>query len=228
VLAWQPGLEGGNAIADIISGKVNPSGRLATTFAMDYKDEPTANNFPGAPENKPTQVTYDEGIYVGYRYFDTYKVKPAYEFGYGLSYTKFKLSDISANKPDARGNVSVKVTVTNTGDAAGKEVVELYLSAPSQKENKPEQELKAFAKTHLLAPGQSQFLVFTLHAGDLASFYTDKSAWIADAGEYKVHVGTSSRNIEKTVSFNLSKDIVTEKTGTALTPQVPIDEWKGK
>lgn len=228
VLAWQPGLEGGNAIADIISGKVNPSGRLATTFAMDYKDEPTAKNFPGTPENKPTQVTYDEGIYVGYRYFDTYKVKPAYEFGYGLSYTKFKLSDISANKPDARGNVSVKVTVTNTGDAAGKEVVELYLSAPSQKENKPEQELKAFAKTHLLAPGQSQFLVFTLHAGDLASFYTDKSAWIADAGEYKVHVGTSSRNIEKTVSFNLSKDIVTEKTGTALTPQVPIDEWKGK
>lgn len=228
VLAWQPGLEGGNAIADIISGKVNPSGRLATTFAMDYKDEPTAKNFPGTPENKPTQVTYDEGIYVGYRYFDTYKVKPAYEFGYGLSYTKFKLSDISANKPDARGNVSVKVTVTNTGDVAGKEVVELYVSAPSQKENKPEQELKAFAKTHLLAPGQSQFLVFVLHASDLASFYTDKSAWIADAGEYKVHVGTSSRNIEKTVSFNLSKDIVTEKTGTALTPQVPIDEWKGK
>jgi beta-glucosidase len=228
VLAWQPGLEGGNAIADIISGKVNPSGRLATTFAMDYKDEPTAKNFPGTPENKPTKVTYDEGIYVGYRYFDTYKVKPAYEFGYGLSYTKFKLSDISANKPDARGNVSIKVTVTNTGDAAGKEVVQLYVSAPAQNENKPEQELKAFAKTHLLAPGQSQFLVFTLHAGDLASFYTDKSAWIADAGEYKVHVGTSSRNLEKTVSFNLPNDIITEKTGTALTPQVTIDEWKGK
>ncbi|MES2110127.1 MAG: glycoside hydrolase family 3 C-terminal domain-containing protein [Bacteroidota bacterium] len=228
VLAWQPGLEGGNAISDIISGRVNPSGRLATTFAMDYKDEPTAKNFPGTPEDKPTQVTYDEGIYVGYRYFDSYKVKPAYEFGYGLSYTKFKLSDISANKPDMHGNVSVKVTVTNTGDAAGKEVVQLYVSAPAQKENKPEQELKAFAKTHVLAPGQSQFLVFTLRAGDLASFYTDKSAWIADAGEYKVHVGTSSRNIEKTVSFNLLKDIITEKTSTALTPQVTIDEWKGK
>lgn len=228
VLAWQPGLEGGNAVADVVSGKVNPSGRLATTFAMDYKDEPTAKNFPGTPEAKPEQVTYQEGIYVGYRYFDSYKIKPAYEFGYGLSYTKFKLKDIAVSAPDFRGNVSVKVTVTNSGDVAGKEVVQLYVSAPAQKEDKPEQELKAFAKTHLLAPGQSQFLVFTLHASDLASFYTDKSAWVADAGEYKVHVGTSSRNIEKTVSFNLSKDIITEKTGTALTPTAPINEWQKK
>jgi beta-glucosidase len=106
--------------------------------------------------------------------------------------------------------------------------VQLYVSAPAQKENKPEQELKAFAKTHLLAPGQSQFLVFTLHASDLASFYTDKSAWVADAGEYKVHIGTSSRNIEKTVSFNLAKDMVTETTATALTPTAPINEWQNK
>jgi beta-glucosidase len=118
--------------------------------------------------------------------------------------------------------------VTNTGDVAGKEVVQLYLSAPAKNIDKPEQELKAFAKTDLLAPGQSQFLVFTLHAGDLASFYTGKSAWIADAGEYKVKVGTSSRNIEKTVSFTLAKPIVTEKTNTSLTPVAPIKEWKGK
>ncbi|MDB5087708.1 MAG: glycosyl hydrolase, partial [Mucilaginibacter sp.] len=165
---------------------------------------------------------------IGYRYFDTYKVKPAYEFGYGLSYTKFKMSDIAVSTPDIKGNVSVKVTVTNTGDVAGKEVVQLYVSAPAKDMDKPEQELKAFAKTGLLAPDASQFLVFKLHAGDLASFYTNRSEWIADAGAYKVKVGTSSRNIEKTVSFKLAKAIVTEKTNKSLTPQVAIGEWKGK
>jgi beta-glucosidase len=228
LLAWQPGLEGGNAIADVLTGKVNPSGRLATTFAMDYKDEPTAKNFPGTPEKKPEQVTYEEGIYVGYRYFDSYKVKPAYEFGYGLSYTKFKFSDIKVSAPDFKGKITVKVTVANTGDVAGKEVVQLYVSAPAKSIDKPEQELKAFAKTGLLAPGQSQFMVFTLNASDLASFYTKRSAWIADAGEYKVKIGSSSRNIEKTVSFKLAKEIITERTGTALTPQATINEWKHK
>jgi beta-glucosidase len=228
LLAWQPGLEGGNAVADILTGKVNPSGRLATTFAMDYKDEPSAKNFPGTPEKKPEQVTYQEGIYVGYRYFDSYKVKPAYEFGYGLSYTKFKFSDVGVSAPDFKGKVTVKVTITNTGDVAGKEVVQVYISAPTKNIDKPEQELKAFAKTGLLAPKQSQFLVFTLHASNLASFYTNRSAWIADAGEYKVKVGSSSRNIEKTVSFKLAKDIVTEKTNKALTPVATISEWKNK
>lgn len=226
LLAWQPGLEGGNAMADVLSGKVNPSGRLATTFAMDYKDEPTAKNFPGTPEKKPEQVTYDEGIYVGYRYFDAFKVKPAYEFGYGLSYTKFKFGDVKVSSPDFKGSISIKVTITNTGDMAGKEVVQLYLSAPKKSMYKPEDELKAFAKTNLLAPGQSQFMVFTLHADDLASFYTGRAAWIADAGEYKVKIGSSSREIEKTVSFKLANAIVTEKTNTALTPHVTINELK--
>ena len=107
-------------------------------------------------------------------------------------------------------------------------MVQLYLSAPTQTIDKPEQELKAFAKTGLLAPGQSQFIVFTLKAGDLASFYTDKSAWVADAGEYKVKIGSSSRAIAKTVSFKLAKDIVTEKTHKSLTPQVAIDEMINK
>jgi len=240
LLAWQPGLEAGNAIADVLSGKIDPSGRLATTFAMDYKDEPSAKNFPGKefplPEGqkpnmmmgKPSEVTYEEGIYVGYRYFDAFKVKPAYEFGYGLSYTKFKLSDIKVSSPTFKGSITVKVSVKNTGNVAGKEVVQLYLSAPTQNIDKPEDELKAFAKTGLLAPGQSQFMVFTLHPSDLASFYTGKSEWIADAGEYKVKVGISSRNIEKTVSFTLAKPIITERTHTALTPQVSIDELKNK
>ncbi|WP_428327603.1 glycoside hydrolase family 3 C-terminal domain-containing protein [Mucilaginibacter sp.] len=228
LLAWQPGLEAGNAIADLISGKVNPSGRLATTFAMSYADEPTGKNFPGVPEKKPDHVIYEEGIYVGYRYFDAFKVKPAYEFGYGLSYTKFKFSDVKVSSPDFKGNISIKVTVTNTGDVAGKEVVQLYLAAPVKTIEKPEDELKAFAKTGLLAPGESQFMVFTLHASDLASFYTDKSAWIADAGEYKVKIGSSSRNIEKTVSFNLAKTMVTEKVHKALVPQQAINELKNK
>jgi beta-glucosidase len=228
LLAWQPGLEAGNAIADVLSGKVDPSGKLATTFAMDYKDEPSSKNFPGTPADKPEQVTYEEGVYVGYRYFDAFKVKPAYEFGYGLSYTKFKFSDVKVSSPTFNGSITVKVTVKNTGKVAGKEVVQLYLSAPAQNIDKPEDELKAFAKTGLLAPGQSQFLVFTLHPADLASFYTDKSEWIADAGEYKVKIGSSSRNIEKTVSFTLAKDLVTEKTHNALTPIQPINELKNK
>jgi beta-glucosidase len=177
---------------------------------------------------RPSEVTYEEGIYVGYRYYDSFKIKPAYEFGYGLSYTTFKISDVKASSKDFKGSITVKVTVKNTGKVAGKEVVQLYLSAPAQNIDKPEQELKAFAKTGLLAPGQSQFLVFTLHAADLASFYTDKSAWIADAGEYKINVGSSSRDIAKTVSFTLAKPIVTEKVHPALTPEVAIDELKSK
>ncbi|HWZ15660.1 MAG TPA: glycoside hydrolase family 3 C-terminal domain-containing protein [Mucilaginibacter sp.] len=228
LLAWQPGLEAGNAIADILSGKVNPSGKLATTFAMDYKDEPSAKNFPGTPEKKPEQVIYEEGIYVGYRYFDSFKIKPAYEFGYGLSYTKFKFSDVQVSSSNFKGSISVKVTVKNTGKVAGKEVVQLYLSAPNNNIDKPENELKAFAKTGLLAPGQSQFMVFTIRAADLASFYTDKSAWVADAGEYKVKIGSSSRQIEGTGKFNLAKAIVTERTHKALIPQVAINELKNK
>ena len=240
LLAWQPGLEAGNAIADVLSGKTDPSGKLATTFPVDYPDVPSAKNFPGkefplpAGEKpnmmmgKPSEVVYEEGIYVGYRYYDAFKIKPAYEFGYGLSYTKFKLSDIQVSSPTFNKMVTVKVTVTNTGKVAGKEVVQLYLAAPAKNIDKPEDELKAFAKTGLLAPGQSQFMVFTLHASDLASFYTNKAAWIADAGEYKVKIGTSSREIEKTVSFTLGMPIVTEKTHPALAPKVSINELKDK
>jgi beta-glucosidase len=241
LLAWQPGLEAGNAIADVLSGKIDPSGKLATTFPVNYQDVPSAKNFPGKdlplPEGqkagnpmmgRPSEVTYQDGIYVGYRYYDSFKIAPAYEFGYGLSYTKFKLSDIKVSAPDFKNSITVKVTVKNTGKVAGKEVVQLYLSAPTQTLDKPAQELKAFAKTGLLAPGQSQFIILTLHASDLASFYTDKSEWVADAGDYKVHIGTSSRDIAKTVSFKLASDIVTEKTHKSLTPEVAIDEMINK
>jgi beta-glucosidase len=132
------------------------------------------------------------------------------------------------SSPNFNGSITVKVTVKNIGKVAGKEVAQLYLSAPTQNIDKPESELKGFAKTGLLAPGQSQFIIFTLHPADLASFYTDQSAWIADAGEYKVKIGSSSRNIEGTVSFNLAKAIVTEKVHPVLKPEVPIDELKNK
>jgi len=241
LLAWQPGLEAGNAIADVMSGKVNPSGKLATTFPVNYADVPSAKNFPGKDlplpagqttanpmTGRPSEVTYQDGIYVGYRYYDSFKVDPAYPFGYGLSYTKFKISDVKASSGDFKNAITVTVSVKNTGKVAGKEVVQLYLSAPTQTLDKPAQELKGFAKTGLLAPGQSQMLTLTLHASDLASFYTDKSAWVADAGEYKVKIGTSSRDIAKTVSFKLAKDIVTEKTHASLLPLGPIDEMVNK
>lgn len=240
LLAWQPGLEAGNAVAEVLSGKVDPSGRLATTFPVNYSDEPSAKNFPGKelpmPEGekpsmmrgRPAEVTYQEGIYVGYRYFDSFNVKPAYEFGYGLSYTTFSIGNVKESTTDFKNSLTVSLTVKNTGHVAGKEVVQLYLSAPAKEEDKPKQELKAFAKTRLLAPGQSQVLRFTLHATDLASFYTDKSAWIAEAGEYKINIGLSSRNIVKTLSFKLAKDRMTEKAQAALQPQVPIDEMVNK
>jgi beta-glucosidase len=211
-----------------LGGKVNPSGKLATTFAMNYKDEPSAKNFPGTPDKKPEQVIYEEGVYVGYRYFDAFKVQPAYEFGYGLSYTKFKISDVKVSSPNFTGSITVKVTVKNTGPVAGKEVVQLYLSAPAKSMDKPENELKAFAKTMLLAPGQSQFMIFTLHTSDLASFNTAQSAWVADAGEYKVKVGSSSRQIKGTATFNLPRAVVTERVHKALEPQVTIAELKNQ
>ncbi|MFB0499438.1 glycoside hydrolase family 3 C-terminal domain-containing protein [Mucilaginibacter sp. NFR10] len=228
LLAWQPGLEAGNAIADVLSGKVNPSGKLATTFPADYKDVPSANNFPGTPEGKPTQVIYEEGIYVGYRYYDVAKVTPAYEFGYGLSYTNFKFSDLKLSSKVFKNMITASVTVKNTGDVAGKEVVQLYLAAPKTDLDKPEDELKAFGKTKLLAPGQSQTLTFTIKAADLASFYTNRQAWIADEGSYKVKIGSSSRKIEEAASFSLAKDITVEKVNKALLPEQTIKELKLK
>jgi beta-glucosidase len=240
LLAWQPGLEAGNSIADVLSGKVNPSGKLASTFPVRYEDVPSAKYFPGKefplPEGqkpnammgRPSEVTYQDGIYVGYRYYDSFKVKPAYEFGYGLSYTTFKISGVKLSSADFKGSISVTLMVKNTGKVAGKEVVQLYLSAPTATLDKPEQELKGFAKTGLLAPGQSQAITLTLHAGDLASYYTDRNSWVADAGEYRVKIGTSSREISKTETFKLAKEIVVEKTHDSLKPEVAIDEMVNK
>ncbi len=235
LLAWQPGQEGGNAITDILSGKINPSGKLATTFPVDYADVPSAKNFPGKElpdadtssifrKSKPSEVTYEEGIYVGYRYYTTFHIQPAYEFGYGLSYTHFAYSNLIVSDVIFNGQITASVTVTNNGTVAGKEVVQLYLSAPAKKSDKPAEELKAFAKTNLLEPGKSQTIIFTLNLGDLASFDTPSSSWIAEAGDYTINIGASSSNIVQTKTFHLVKDWVVEKLDKVLSPQVRINE----
>ncbi|MDB5024133.1 MAG: beta-glucosidase [Mucilaginibacter sp.] len=238
LLAWQPGLEAGNAITDVLSGKINPSGKLAITFPVDYKDVPSAKNFPGkelplpAGEatnptmGKPSEVTYEEGIYVGYRYYTTFDIKTAYPFGYGLSYTNFKYKDLKLSSKTFNGSITATVTVANNGNVAGREVVELYLSAPQKGLPKPEEELKAFAKTKLLQPKESQTISLTLNAKDLASFDTAKLAWVAEAGTYEVKIGASSTDIKKTKKFDVAKTIVTERVHNVLQPQVSITELK--
>ncbi len=238
LLSWQPGMEAGNAVADVLSGKVNPSGKLATTFPMQYADEPTAKNFPGTEhpdqavtgmfgmKQMPAEVVYEEGIFVGYRYYNTFKVKPAYEFGYGLSYTAFSYSNLKLSSSSFKKQLTATVDITNTGKVAGKEVVQLYLTAPAAKLNKPAAELKGFAKTNLLQPGQKQTISFVLNAADLASFDTKSSAWMAEAGKYEVKVGASSAAIKQTASFKLGSPLLTEKCHPVLVPKVAINELK--
>jgi beta-glucosidase len=242
LLAWQAGQESGNSIADIISGRVNPSGKLASTFPTRYEDIPSSKNFPGtvlekgpdsspAPQDgmaafrnpKPSRIFYAEGIYVGYRYFESFAVKPAYEFGYGLSYTSFDYGKLSLDST-APGEVTVTMAVKNAGKSAGKEVVQLYIAPPSGRLEKPEIELKAFAKTRLLSPGESQTLAFKLTPRRLASFDTSSSSWIAESGKYEVRVGASSRDIRQTASFMLDKDMAVKKESAALVPRMKINE----
>ncbi|WP_326983578.1 glycoside hydrolase family 3 N-terminal domain-containing protein [Chryseobacterium sp. MYb264] len=211
LLAWQPGQEGGHSVADVVSGKINPSGKLTMTFPVKYSDTPSAKNFPGVPVENPKEVTYEEGVYVGYRYFDTFNVKPSYEFGFGKSYTNFDYSNIKISSPTFNNKIEVSIDVKNTGKVAGKEVVQLYLSAPHESIDKPNAELKAYAKTKELHPNESQTITLSLSPKDLASFVTAKSAWIAESGKYKVSVGASSQDIKQTTSFALPKELVVEK-----------------
>lgn len=226
LLSWQPGQEGGNSVADILTGKVNPSGKLTMTFPVKYEDTPSAANFPGTPADDPKEVTYAEGIYVGYRYYNTFKVKPSFEFGYGLSYTNFQYSDIKINGVDASGNTNVTVKVKNTGKTAGKEVVQLYLSAPAKSIDKPVSELKSFGKTALLAPGETADISFTLTSKDLASFVPSQQAWVAEAGKYTVSLGTSSINIKQAGNFSLDKNMIVEKVQAAFAPDTKFTDLK--
>jgi beta-glucosidase len=239
LLAWQPGLEGGNAIADVISGKVNPSGKLATTFPVKYSDVPSAKTFPGNElpgsnnnagnplMGKPSEVTYDEGLYVGYRYYNSFNIKTAYPFGYGLSYTTFNYSGLKLSETNYTGKpITVSIIITNSGKVAGREIAQLYISAPTKGLNKPAIELKGFAKTSLLKPGESQTLTFGLDAYDLSSYSPEQSAWVAYAGSYTIKVGASSADIKQTGNFELAKDVVDKKLPHVLAPSNAISELK--
>jgi len=226
LLPWQPGQEGGNSVADVFSGKVTPSGKLTMTFPVKYEDTPSAKNWIGTPPENPTEVTYEEGIYVGYRYFNTFHVKPSYEFGYGLSYTTFDISNLKMSSKAFANKMDFTVTVKNTGKVAGKEVVQLYLSAPSKSIDKPISELKAFGKTNLLQPGESQTITLKLNPKDLASFITSKNAWIAEAGTYKVAIATSSLDTKQTATFTLAKETIVEKTNSSFAADVKFTDLK--
>lgn len=237
LVAWQPGQEGGRAMADVLGGAVNPSGKLATTFPMAYEDVPSAANFPGdvipgsEPQGdgfrrvQPTRVTYEEGIYVGYRYYDAFDVQPAYPFGYGLSYTTFGYDDLGLEGANLTDGVHATVTVTNTGDVAGREVVQLYIEPPGAVD-RPARELKGFAKTRLLQPGESQTVAFAVTSGDLAYYDTERAAWVAEAGSYTVAIGASSRDIRQRVSFDAPRERIVQQVTNLLTPTEPIDELK--
>jgi len=239
LLAWQGGQESGNAVADILSGKVNPSGKLTSSFPLAYNDIPSAKNFPGKnlsaePLKGPggmvlgyeSEVTYEEGIYTGYRYYNTFNVKTAYPFGYGLSYTSFAYSNLVLSAASFSNNFTATITVTNSGKTAGKEVVQLYISAPAGLLNKPAEELKGFAKTALLQPGQSENIRFSIPAADLASYHTNASAWIAEAGNYTVKIAASSTDTRQSASFKLANELLVEKCHAALVPQAGINELK--
>jgi beta-glucosidase len=236
LLAWQPGQDGGHAIADLLCGKINPSGKLATTFPISYADVPSAKTFPGKEltgkpnlttfplAGKPAEVTYDEGIYVGYRYYNTFGVQPAYEFGYGSSYTTFSYSKIKLSTSKFQNKVTATVSVKNTGNVTGKEVVQLYISAPRQKLSKPANELKAFAKTRLLKPGESQEISFSLTAKDLASYDPSSSSWIAEAGTYSLEIRRSASIINNSATLELPRDVIVEKSRKLLAPGSGLTE----
>jgi beta-glucosidase len=245
LIAWQAGEESGNAVADVISGKINPSGKLACSFPMQYKDVPSSGTFPGVVTEAtlpgdtskkadmmdfmrphPSKIVYEEGIYVGYRYYGSFDVKPAYEFGYGMSYTSFEFSNLKLSTDKFNSGLTVTVDVKNSGSVAGKEVVQLYLNAPVKELDKPAYELKGFAKTGLLLPGDKQTLSFKLDARKLASFNSASSSWIADAGRYEVRIGASSSDIKQKASFTLSEDRVVKKESNALVPSENIKELK--
>ncbi len=240
VLAYMGGQETGNAIADILAGDVNPSGKLAQTMPKAYEDVPSSETFAGedtVDDGLPDTVKYNEGIYVGYRYYSSFDKAPAYPFGYGLSYTNFEYSNptIVSNTLTKKGgpaSITIKATITNTGNVEGKEAAQIYVAAPEVKLKKPTIELKAFNKTTLLKAGQSETLSFDIPTDILASFDTDSNQWIVEPGAYTVYVAPSSDvfgdftgTAAPSVQFTVNKEIVVSKTSeNALSLQDGLTE----
>ncbi len=239
LVAWQPGIEGGNSVADILTGKVNPSGKLTMTWPIAATDHPSTANFAkeydmytyknmeGWGKGNIPGVDFsnhEEDIYVGYRYFDTFKKDVAYPFGFGLSYTTFEMG-----KPSVKANgknIEVSVTIKNTGKVAGKQVAQVYVTAPKGAYEKPAKELKTFGKTRELKPGESQTLKMTLEKRDLASFDEANSQWKVDAGNYLFQVETDVESIKGTATLKVTE--YTEKTSSACAPNVQLNYLKQK
>jgi beta-glucosidase len=240
VLPWQGGQEAGNAVTDVLTGKVNPSGKLPVSFPLHYKDVPSSTFFPGEalsdavvmdaylnmPRGKHSQMKHQDGIYVGYRYYDSFAVPVAYPFGYGLSYTSFSYGQPKLSSARFNGELKISIEVKNTGKVAGKEVVQLYLTAPATSMDKPKKELKAFAKTSVLAPEQSEIVQFSLTADQLASYSEQAGRWVADAGTYQVLVAASSADVRQTASFNLATALQLPAVKVRLQPTAALTEFK--
>ena len=244
VCTWQGGQESGFSVADVLSGKVNPSGKLPMTFEIKYGDAYADKNFPAnvddktlgamfmwgynkdqAPkERKPEAnidfTNYEEDIYVGYRYFDSFGKPVAYPFGFGLSYTTFGYENLSVT--EANGIYTIKVDVKNTGDKAGRNVVELFVAAPnSKKTNKPEKELRNYAKTRLLQPGETETVTMKVATDDLASFNEKASAWKTDAGVYTFMICSSANDVEAKTTAKVKA--WTKKVNNVMKPNVKLN-----
>lgn len=236
--AWQAGQEGGNSVADVLSGKVSPSGKLTMTFPIKFEDAASSANFPidqtanidmaNTTEKKNNvknvdYTNYEEDVFVGYRYFDSFDKQVSYPFGYGLSYTTFEYSNPTITTKNDEFTISVNLR--NTGKITGKEVIQLYTSPPNAgKTNRPEKELKAFAKTKELKPGESTSVTLKVNTSDLASFQEESSSWVVDAGIYKFLIGASSRDIKATLNVEVAAS--TKKTNDILNLQTKIEYLK--
>ena len=214
---WYLGSEAGHSLADVLSGAVNPSGKLPFTFPVALEDGPvrTAQQFPGVPGDDRREIfgdvivpileeEYSEGVFVGYRWYEAKDIKPLFPFGHGLSYTTFEYGEpqLSRSSMTADGSITVSVPVTNTGDVAGAEVVQVYVSDPEASVARPVKELKGFAKV-MLEPGQTKTVSVVLDRQSLSFFDAEKHAWVAEPGRFDVLIGSSSANIRHSVSFEL-------------------------
>ena len=220
----QPGMEAGAAVADVLSGDVNPSAKLTDTWALRYRDWPAALSFS---RRGVTREVYSEGIYVGYRYFDTFDKKVRYCFGYGLSYTTFAIDQVGIahyNLGTTDAQIGVNVRVKNTGSVAGRQVVQVYASCPQESLRKEFRRLVGFAKTRLLSPGETQEIEVRFPLYALASFDTQRSAWLMDTGQYVLLVGDSLASCAPSGIISVQQDLVFSRVQNVCTPQCDIGE----
>lgn len=222
MLVGQTGNMGGYAVADVLTAKTIPSGKLTDTWARSYEDYPSSATFSHRDGNLDDEY-YSDGIYVGYRYFDTFGVMPLYCFGYGKSYTEFEMKTMNVTADEKQ--VQVEVEVTNIGDKyPGKEVVQVYYSAPDGIMEKPTQELAGFAKTKLLAPGEKDVVTITFATTDMASFDAYDAAWVMEEGEYTIRVGNSSRNTEAVAVIDLDEQVTTLQLKRLMRDTIAVRE----